>query len=90
VVRAATVVVQRHGKQDSSTIERLCFLRGPCRGVILKTIDSTVQLSVQLLSVNQRATEAEESQLLRFVTMKRPVKILQRNSHCGELLPSKD
>jgi hypothetical protein len=28
--------------------------------------------------------------LLRFVTRKRLVKTLQRNSHCGELLPSKD
>jgi hypothetical protein len=48
-----------------------------------------VQLSVQLWSVNQRKTEAEESPLLRFVTRKRLVKTLQRNSHCGELLPSK-
>jgi hypothetical protein len=51
---------------------------------------SVVQLRVHLWSVNQRATEAEESSLLRFVTRKRPVKILQKNSHCGELLPSKD
>jgi hypothetical protein len=51
---------------------------------------STKQLRVQLWSVNQRATEAEESPLLRFVTRKRLVKTLQRNSHCGELLPSKD
>jgi hypothetical protein len=27
---------------------------------------------------------------LRFVTRKRLVKTLQGNSHCGELLPSKD
>jgi hypothetical protein len=31
---------------------------------------------------NGVATEAEESPLLRFVTRKRPVKTLQRNSHC--------
>jgi hypothetical protein len=48
------------------------------------------QLWVQLWSVNQRATEAEESPLLRFVARTRLVKTLQRNSHCGERLPSKD
>jgi hypothetical protein len=51
---------------------------------------ATKQLRVLLWSVNQRATEAEESPLLRFVTRKRLVKTLQRNSHCGELLLSKD
>jgi hypothetical protein len=49
-----------------------------------------MQLRVQLWSVNQRATAAEESPLLRFVTGKRLVKILQRNSHCGERLPNED
>jgi hypothetical protein len=48
-------------KYASSIIERLCFLRGPCRKVILKIIGSTVQFRVQLWNVNQRATEAEES-----------------------------
>jgi hypothetical protein len=43
---------------------------------------SAMQLRVQLWSVNQRATEAEESPLPRMVTMKRLVKTLQRNSHC--------
>jgi hypothetical protein len=47
------------------------------------------QLRVQLWSVNQRAMEVEESPLLRFVTRKRLVKTLQRNSHCGELLLSR-
>jgi hypothetical protein len=51
---------------------------------------SPVQLRVRLWSVNQRATEAEESPSPRFVTRKRLVKILQRNSHCGERLPNKD
>jgi hypothetical protein len=41
VVRAATVAMQRRGKHTSTTIERLCFLRGPCRGVILKTFGAT-------------------------------------------------
>jgi hypothetical protein len=40
---------------------------------------------VQLWIVKQRATEAGESTLLRFVTRKRLVVILQMNSHCGEL-----
>jgi hypothetical protein len=35
--------------------------------------------------VNEPATEAEESPLLRFFTRKRIVKTLQRNSHCEEL-----
>jgi hypothetical protein len=55
----------------------------------LKTLGSTVQLRVQLWSVNQRAAEAEESPLLRFVTRKRLVKTVQRNRHCGERLPTK-
>jgi hypothetical protein len=45
------------------------------------------ELRVELRSVNQRATEAEESPLVRFVIRKRLVKTRQRNSHCGELLP---
>jgi hypothetical protein len=49
-----------------------------------------VQLRVQLCSVNKRATEAEESPLLRSITRKRLVKNLQRNNHCRELLPSND
>jgi hypothetical protein len=41
-------------------------------------------------SVVERATEAEKSPLLTFVTRKRLVKTLQMNSLCGELLPHKD
>jgi hypothetical protein len=48
-----------------------------------------MELRVQLWNVNQRATEAEDSPLLRFVTRKRLVKTLQRNGHSVELLPSK-
>jgi hypothetical protein len=51
---------------------------------------SAVQLRVQLWSVNQLATEAEESELFKFVTRKRLVRTLQRKSLCGKLLPSKD
>jgi hypothetical protein len=38
----------------------------------------------------KRATEAEDSPLLRFFTRKLLVKTLQRNSHCGEKSASKD
>jgi hypothetical protein len=47
-------------------------------------------LWLQMWSVNQRATDAEESPLLRFVTRKRLVKIFQRKGHCWELLRSND
>jgi hypothetical protein len=90
VVRAATVAMQRRGKHVSSIIERPCFLLYPCRSVILKTIGATVRLRIQLWSVNQMATEVEDSLLIRVVTMKLLVKTLQRNSHCLELLPSND
>jgi hypothetical protein len=40
---------------------------------------SSVELRVQLWSVNQQATEAEESPLLRFVTRKRLMQTSQRN-----------
>jgi hypothetical protein len=53
-------------------------------------LTASVELSVQLWSVNQRTTENEESPLLRFVTRVRLVKTLQRIIHCGELLPSED
>jgi hypothetical protein len=45
------------------------------------------QLRVQLWSVKQPTAE---SPLLRVVTRKRLVKTRRKNSHCGELLPSKD
>jgi hypothetical protein len=51
---------------------------------------SLVELRVQLWNVNQQATEAEGSPLLRFITRKHLVKTLQRNSHYGELSSSKD
>jgi hypothetical protein len=55
-----------------------------------RTIDGSIELRVQLWSVNQRATEAEESPLLRFVTRKRLAKTLQRNNNFGDLLSTKD
>jgi hypothetical protein len=38
-----SIARQRISNHTSSTIERLCFLRGACRGVILKTIGATRQ-----------------------------------------------
>jgi ribosomal protein L20A (L18A) len=46
----------------------------------LKTVGAARHLKVQLWSVNQRTMEADEPPLLRFVTWKRLVKTLQRNS----------
>jgi hypothetical protein len=41
VARAATVAMHRRSKHASTATEGLCFLRGPCRGIILKTIGAT-------------------------------------------------
>jgi hypothetical protein len=38
MIRSATIAMQRRGKNTCTTIERLCFLRDPCRGVILKIV----------------------------------------------------
>jgi hypothetical protein len=35
-VRGTTIAMQRRGKR-ASTVERLCFLNGPSRGVIERT-----------------------------------------------------
>jgi hypothetical protein len=43
VVRTTIIYMQRCGK-NIFTIEGLCFLRGPCRGVILKTTGAADQL----------------------------------------------
>jgi hypothetical protein len=57
VVRAAAVTTQRYGKHLSAatnpdtTIEELCFIRGPCRDVISKgpsfSLVSSVRKSVK-------------------------------------------
>jgi hypothetical protein len=44
VVLTAIVAMQRSGKHASTTIEGLCFLLGPCRGVTLKIIGAPIQL----------------------------------------------
>jgi hypothetical protein len=70
-----SIARQRHGKQGLSTIQTV-FLWSMQSGY------KGVELRVQLWNVNQRTTESEESPSLRFVTRKRLVKTMQRNSHC--------
>jgi hypothetical protein len=77
-------------KASVSYVVRICQLLGNgrvFREVRPESNEKRVELRVKLRSVNQRATGAEESPSLRFVTRKRLVKTLQMNSHFGELLP---
>jgi hypothetical protein len=46
VICAAIVAMQRRGKHVATTIEWLCFLRGLCRGVFLKTVVATVSCGI--------------------------------------------
>jgi hypothetical protein len=91
----------RRRHTTTEEVMQAAFSVGPLRDYMTRPTEfisaSAVQLRPfsggvegSLWSVNQRATEAEESPLLRFVTRKRLVKTLQRNSHCRELLLSKD
>jgi hypothetical protein len=73
---------QRRGRNDSSTIE-VVFSAWSVPTNYLEDNWRYRQLRIQLWNVNQWATEAEETPLLRFVTRKRLVKTLQRHSHCG-------
>jgi hypothetical protein len=84
--RAAFVAMQRRSKHASSTVEAVFSVWSLPRSYH-EDNRRYKELSVQLWSINQRATEAEESALLRFVTRKLLVKTSQRNSPCGELLP---
>jgi hypothetical protein len=64
-----------------TAIEGLCFLRGPCRVVILKAVGATVAVARYSPNSNDVSREAGESSLLRFVTRERLLEALQRNSH---------
>jgi hypothetical protein len=78
---------KRRGKHASTIGYVFCVVRAEdC----LKTVHTRVKLRVQLWSVNQQATEAEQSWLLRFVTRKRLVKTLKGIAIVEELLPSND
>jgi hypothetical protein len=68
--------MQWFGKH-ATTIETV-FSAWSVPRIILKTIGATREMRVQLWSVNQRATEAEESPWLRFVARKRLVKTRRR------------
>jgi hypothetical protein len=71
---------------DTTRVQlRLAVEKSSARVAEKRWCCSFVELRVHLWNVNQQATEAEESPLLRFVTRKRLVKTLQRNSHCGEI-----
>jgi hypothetical protein len=73
---------QRRGKYTYTTIEGMCFLRGPCRAVILKTTGAAVVGAGYSPDCNDVSTEAGEHLLLRSATRKRLVKTLQRNIYC--------
>jgi hypothetical protein len=64
--RSAPPPLLCNGAVNTLVNNRGCFLRGPCRGVILKTAGATVQLRVQLWSVKQRATETEELSIAKI------------------------
>jgi hypothetical protein len=82
VVRSADISGQRLGKHvpavmdTNATIEERCFLCGPCRDVITRTVwaFSSVDNSV-VSSISQRPTAWAEK---------------LKNFHCWELLPSND
>jgi hypothetical protein len=73
--------MQRRGKHASATFERLRLLHGLCRGVMLKKIRAPVELRDVRRTVMTSIQKLEEPSLLGFVTRKRLMKILQRNSH---------
>jgi hypothetical protein len=60
VVRAATVATQQCGKHAPTTIEELCFLRSPWRGIILniiganQSVDERTSTSIRDPSSRQR------------------------------------
>jgi hypothetical protein len=76
VVRAATVAMKRRGKHTYTPEEGLCFMRGPCRGVILKAVGATVSVAAYSPDSNDLNTEAGERSSLIFVTRERVVKTL--------------
>jgi hypothetical protein len=61
---------------SAATTEKTCFLRGPCRGSILKTIGVT-EFCTAVYEKRTWACEAEKSPLLEAVTRKRLVKTLK-------------
>jgi hypothetical protein len=89
---------QQHGKDvppvtnTHTTIEERCFLCGPCREVIARTLEAMSEFTSARQSEkiwrsssvvgyspdsNDVSTEAEESPLFRTVTKQRVVKALQ-------------
>jgi hypothetical protein len=82
VVRGATVAMQRRGNYTSTTIEVLCFLHGPFRGVSLVTIGATFRLITAESRDIRRivktwAREPEGSPVLEAVVRERLLKTQQ-------------
>jgi hypothetical protein len=85
--------MHRLGKHASTIRQLLCFLSGPCGGVILKRADTTVQLRVQLRDIRRTVTmwarKAEEHSLLEATVRERLLKTKQDgktlNGCCGNL-----
>jgi hypothetical protein len=93
VVRATTVVMQWCGKHTFTTIEGLFSAWSMPRNYLedIWRYSSFGSSGAQHQPEGKGvSSEAEESPLSKFVTRKRLVKTLLRNSHCSELLPSND
>jgi hypothetical protein len=77
VVRAAAVSGQHLGKHvpvamdTNATIEERCFLCGPCREVITRTVGAMCLVVGYSPESSDVSTEAEESPLLRAATKQR-------------------
>jgi hypothetical protein len=63
VAPTVTITMQQSGKNTSTTIDGLCFLHGPCQGVVLKKT-GLVQ-SVQWSSVLEAVKKRVESQPMK-------------------------
>jgi hypothetical protein len=87
-----SIAIKRANKHTFLTAEESVFRRVRAKQLSWKTmtLQESVEMRVQVWIVNQRATEAEESPVLGLVARKRPVKTVQRNSHCGEQILSKE
>jgi hypothetical protein len=55
--------MQRHCKHTFPIIERLCFLRGPCKVVIKNSSVEKSQSSLETLACRDMSLEAEELEL---------------------------
>jgi hypothetical protein len=61
------------GVKDTHATEERCCLRGPCRGVVRKTVGATKSVLYERLWRGDLNAEAEESPLLEIVARERLV-----------------